>query len=195
MSSVVLSGVPSIVLSGAGLSCYQARDEGLTACSKSGIRARKSSKYLESLKRSLKGRFESKSDRENAGQRNPEGFVEREPGSTPSNLVIDSSLTGWMTGRRTVAVHRADRLVTGSLAVAARDDTGSEERDGEVRGRSKIKGDGTADARSRGLHVNGGGTPRSGATGEVFADRRRWLVPARAVYAGLRWATRNHSHG
>lgn len=191
----MLSGVASIVLSGAGLSCYQACDGGLTACSKSGIGVRKSSKYLESLKRSLQGRFENKSDTRTVGKGNPEGFVEREPGSTPGNLVIDSSLTGWMTGRRTVAVHRADRLVTGSLAVVARDDTGSEERYGEVRGRSKIKGDGTADAWSRGLHVNGGSTPRPGATGEVFADRRRWLLPACAVYAGLRWATRNHGHG
>jgi hypothetical protein len=131
----VLSGVPSIVLSGAGLSCYQACAAGPTACSNSEIRARKSSKYFESLKRSLQGRFENKSDRETAGQRNPEEFVEREPGRTPSDLVIDSSLTGWMTGRRTVAVHRADRLVTGSLAALARDDSGSEESDGEVRGR------------------------------------------------------------
>ena len=27
------------------------------------------------------------------------------------------------------------------------------------------------------------------------ADRRRWLLPERAVYAGLLWATRNHGHG
>ena len=195
MSSVVLSGVPSIVLSGAGLSCYQACDEGLTACSKSGIRARKSSKYLEPLKRSLQGRFENKSDTRTAGKRNPEGFVEREPGSTPSDLVIDSSLTGWMTGHRTVAVHHADRLVAGSLAVMARDDTRSEERDGEVRSRSKIKGDGTADAWSRGLHVNGGSTPRPGATGDTLPDCTRCLLPVRAVYAGLRRATRNHRHG
>jgi hypothetical protein len=191
----VLSGVASIVLSGAGLSCYQACGGGLTDCSKSGICARKSSKYLESLKRSLKGRFENKSDTWTAGTQNPEGFVEREPGSTPSDLVIDSSLTGGMTRHRTVAVHRADRLVTGSFAGMTRDDTGSEERDGEVRGSSKIKGGGTADARSRGLHVNGGSTPRPGATGEVFSDRRHSLVSARAVYAGLRRATRSHSHG
>ena len=110
------------------------------------------------------------------------------------DLVIDSSLTGWMTRPRTVAVHRADRVVTGSLAVVARDDAGSEERHGEDRVLSKIKGDGTADARSRCLHVNGGGTGRPWAAGEVFPDRRRWLVPARAVYAGLRWATRNQGH-
>jgi hypothetical protein len=191
----VLSGVPSIVLSGAGLSCYQACGGGLTACSKSGIGVRKSSKYLESLKRSLQGRFESKSDRENAGQRNPEEFVQREPGSTPGDLVIDSSLTAWMTGRRTVGVHGADRLVAGSLAVVARDDTGSEERDGEVRGSSKIKGGGTAGAGSRGPHVNGGSTPRSWATGDTLPDYTRCLLPVRAVHAGLRRATRNHPHG
>ena len=111
------------------------------------------------------------------------------------DVVVDRPLTEWMTGHHTVAVHRADRLVTGSLAVVARDDTESEERHGEDRVLSKIKGDGTADARSRCLHVNGGGTPRTGASGEVFPDCWRWLVPARAVYAGLRWATRNHSHG
>ncbi len=194
MSSVVLSGVPSIVLSGAGLSCYQACGAGPTACSNSEIRARKSSKYLESLKRSLQGRFESKSDTRTAGKR-PEGFVEREPGSTPGDLVIDSSLTTWMTGRRTIAVQRADKLVTGSFAGMARDDTGSEERDGEVRGRSKIKGDGTADACSRGLHVNGCSTPRSWATGDTLPDYTRRLLPVRAVYAGLRRATRNHRHG
>lgn len=191
----MLSGVPGIVLSGAGLSCYQACAGGPTTCSHSEIRARKSSKYLESLKRSLQGRFENKSDTRTAGKRNPEGFVEREQGSTPTNLVIDSPLTGWMTGRRTVAVHRADSLVTASLAVGARDDTGSEERDGEVRGSSKIKGDGTADAWSRGLHVNGGSTPRSWATGDTLPDCTRCLMPVRAVYARLRRATRNHRHG
>jgi hypothetical protein len=191
----VLSGVPSVVLSGAGLSCYQACGGGLTDCSKSGIGVRKSSKYLESLKRSLQGRFESKSNRENAGKRNPEEVVQRQPGSTPGDLVIDSSLTGWMKLHRTVSVRRADRLVTGSLAVGARETTESEERYGEVRSRSKIKGDGTADAWSRGLHVNGGSTPRPGATGDTLPDCTRCLLPVRAVYAGLLWATRNHGHG
>ena len=108
---------------------------------------------------------------------------------------MDSATTEWMTCHRTGAVHRADRLVTRSCAGIDRDAAGSEERNGEDRAESKIKGDGTADARSRCLHVNGGGTPRSGATGEGFSDRRRWLLPERAVYAGLLWATRNHGHG
>ena len=99
-----------------------------------------------------------------------------------------------MTRHRTGAVRCTDGLLTGSCAVVARDDTESEERHGEDRVLSKIKGDGTADARSRGLHVNGGGTPRPGASGEVCSDCWRWLVSARAVYAGLRWVTRNDRH-
>lgn len=100
-----------------------------------------------------------------------------------------------MTGHRTVAVHSADRLVTGSLAVVAETNPGAKSQTGEGRVLSKIKGDGTADARCRCLHVNGYGTPRPGAIGEVFPGRWRWLVPGRAVYAGLRWATRNYGHG
>jgi hypothetical protein len=106
-----------------------------------------------------------------------------------------SAMTAWTTSRRTGVVRRANQFVTGSRAVIDRGDTGSGERYGEERAESKIKGDGTADARSRCLHVKGGGTPRPGAAGGVFPSRWRSLVPARAVYAGLRWATRNHGHG
>ena len=62
-------------------------------------------------------------------------------------------------------------------------------------GFGKIKGDGTADATSRCLHVNGGGTRRPWVIDETLPDCTRCLLPVRAVYAGLRCATRNHRHG
>ena len=59
----------------------------------------------------------------------------------------------------------------------------------------KIKGDGTADATSRCLHVNEGGTPRPWAIGETLPDCTRCVLTARAICAGLRRATKTHGHG
>jgi hypothetical protein len=43
---------------------------------------------------------------------------------------MDGGTTGWMTGHRTRAVNRADRLVTSFRAASDRDATGSEKRNG-----------------------------------------------------------------
>jgi hypothetical protein len=109
------------------------------------------------------------------------------------DLVIDSSPTGWMTGHRTVAVHRADRVVTGSLAVVARDDAGSEERHGEDRVLSKIKGGGSRLAAFFGLHIGWRGTRQNAriavrswdceCSQSFVASRLRWptIDPSGAV--------------
>ena len=94
MNSLVLSGVATIVLSGVRLSCYQACGGGLTHCSENGIRARKSSKYLEPLKRSLGGRFELRPDSETDRTQNSEELVEREPERTPSSAQLATTHPG-----------------------------------------------------------------------------------------------------
>lgn len=111
------------------------------------------------------------------------------------DLVNDSSATGRMTRCCPVAMHRAARFLTGFCAGITGEAMGSKERNVEDRVESKIKGDGTADATNRCLHVNGGGTPRRWAVGETVPDCTRCLLPARAVCAGLRWATKTHGHG
>lgn len=94
MNSLVLSGVATIVLSGVRLSCYQACGGLLTHCSEYGIRALKSSKYLESLKRSLGGRFERLLDTETDRTQNSEELFEREPERAPSKTELTRTTSG-----------------------------------------------------------------------------------------------------
>lgn len=100
--------------------------------------------------------------------------------------MIDSATTEWMACHRTGAVHRADRFVTRFRAAIDRDATGSEERNGEDRAESKIKGGDSLRAAFPGLHIGRRDTRRVEGRAASVRNPRSHQQLSRVVFARLR---------
>lgn len=99
---------------------------------------------------------------------------------------MDSATTGWMTRHHINAVHRADRFVTSFRAAFNRDATGSEERNGEDRAESKIKGGDSLRAAFPGLHIGRRDTRRVEGRAASLRNPRSCQQLSRVVFAWLR---------